>query len=77
VVTLLLLLLLLLPCLAALPRLLIPAVSAGHDVLAAAAPGAGSSTAALLAVLGQLLQIPRCVPRNKSLPLAVLVCPSR
>jgi Lhr-like helicase len=37
------------------------AIRSGHDVLSSAPPGSGSSTGALLAVLTQLLSIPRWV----------------
>lgn len=56
---------------------MLPAILAGHDVLAAGPPGAGTSTAALLAVLCKVLSTPRTVPRNRAMPLAVVLCPSR
>jgi superfamily II DNA/RNA helicase len=56
---------------------MLPAIRAGHDLLAAGPPGAGTSTAALLGVLCELLSTPRNVPRNKAMPLALLLCPGR
>jgi hypothetical protein len=56
---------------------MLPAIRAGNDVLAAGPSGAGTSAAALLGVLCQLISTPRNVPRNKAMPLALLLCPSR
>lgn len=53
------------------------AVASGRDVLCCAPPGTGSSTAALLGVITQLLSIPRSVPRGKAWPLALVLCPTR
>lgn len=54
------------------------AIRSGHDVLSSAPPGAGSSTGALLAMLTQLLSIPRWVlGGGVKLPIGVrgaLVC---
>ncbi|WIA18687.1 hypothetical protein OEZ85_003390 [Tetradesmus obliquus] len=56
---------------------MLPAIRAGHDLLAAGPPGAGTSSAALLGVLSHILTIPRSVPPNKAMPLALLLCPGR
>lgn len=58
-------------------RHMIPAVLRGHDVLAAGPPGAGTSTGALLAVTCRVLSTPRSLRKNKAMPLALIVCPSR
>jgi superfamily II DNA/RNA helicase len=58
-------------------RHMLPAIRAGSDLLAAGPPGAGTSAAALLGALSQLLSTPRSVPRNKAMPLALLLCPGR
>lgn len=46
-------------------------------MLAAGPPGAGTSSAALLGVASRVLATPRTMPRNKAMPLALLLCPSR
>jgi superfamily II DNA/RNA helicase len=56
---------------------MLPALRAGHDLLAAGPPGVGTSTAALLGVLSKLLSTPRSIPPNKAMPLALLLCPGR
>lgn len=56
---------------------MLPAIEAGHDILASGPPGAGTSTGALLAVLCKVLSTPRTVPPNKAMPLAMVLCPSR